>query len=71
MNYYVFQVSDQSKYGKQREAQEVFDFLVREKSVWGFGYNTPNRKAIQKGDKVLFYLTGTKNQIFVGAATLD
>lgn len=70
MNYYVFQVSDQSNYGKQRTAQEVFDFLVKERSAWGFGYHTPNRKAIEPGDKVLFYLTGLNNQVFVGAATL-
>lgn len=70
MNYYVFQVSDQSNYGKQRTAQEVFDFLVKGRSAWGFGYHTPNRKAIEPGDKVLFYLTGLNNQLFVGAATL-
>ena len=49
MNYFVFQVSDQSNYGKQKAAQEVFDFLVKERSAWGFGYHTPNRKAIQPG----------------------
>ena len=70
MNYYIFQVSDQSKYGKQRTAQEVFDFLVKGRSAWGFGYHTANRKAIQSGDKMLFYLTGLDNQVFVGAATL-
>lgn len=70
MNYYVFQVSDQSKYGKQVTAQEVFNFLVKEKNAWGFGFHTANRKAIQPGDKVIFYLTGLDNQIFVGAATL-
>src|SRR3989344_63177 len=70
MNYYVFQVSDQSKYGKQKKAEEVFDFLVKGHSAWGFGYHTANRKAIQAGDKALFYLTGLENQIFVGAATL-
>jgi hypothetical protein len=70
VNYYVFQVSDQSKYGKQRKAQEVFSFLVKERFAWGFGLHTPNRKAITKGDKVIFYLTGTNNQAFVGAATL-
>lgn len=70
MNYYVFQVADQSKYGKQRKAQELFDFLVHDRAAWGFGYNTPNRKAIQPGDRVLFYLTGNDNQVFVGAATL-
>lgn len=70
MAYYVFQVSDQSAYGKQRVAREVFDFLVKDRSVWGFGHNTPNRKAIKVGDKLLFYLTGSKNQVFVGAAVL-
>lgn len=70
MNYYVFQVSNQSKYGKQRTAQEVFNFLVKDHSAWGFGYRTANRKAIQLGDKVLFYLTGAENQVFVGAAIL-
>ena len=70
MAYYVFQVSDLSVYGKQRKAQEVFEYLVKERNCWGFGLHTPNRKAIKPGDKVLFYLTGTNNQIFVGAATL-
>ncbi len=69
MQYYVFQVSDQSAYGKQREALEVFNFLVKDRNAWGFGKRSPNRKAIQEGDKVLFYLTGS-NQVFVGAATL-
>ncbi len=70
MAYYVFQVSDLSVYGKQRKAHEVFTYLVKERSCWGFGLHTPNRKAIQPGDKVLFYLTGMNNQVFVGAATL-
>ncbi len=70
MNYYVFQVSDQSKYGKQRAALEVFNFLVRDRLAWGFGYHTPNRKAIKPGDKVIFYLTGSENQVFVGYAIL-
>lgn len=70
MAYYVFQVSDQSTYGKQRKAIEVFNFLVRDRNAWGFGKHTPNRKVIKAGDKVLFYLTGAKNQNFVGAATL-
>lgn len=70
MNYYVFQAADQSSYVRQRTGQETFDFLVKEKSAWGFGHNTPNRKAVQTGDKALFYLTGTDNQVFIGAATL-
>lgn len=68
MGYYVFQVADQSAYGKQRTAQEVFDFLVQERHAWGFGPHTANRKAIATGDRVLFYLTGV--QLFAGAAAL-
>ena len=37
MSFYVFQASDQSAYGKQRTAQEVFDSLAKGKSAWGFG----------------------------------
>jgi hypothetical protein len=70
MAHYVFQVSDQSIYGKQRTAVEVFNFLVKNKNAWGFGVHTANRKVIKPGDKILFYLTGSKNQYFAGSATL-
>jgi predicted RNA-binding protein with PUA-like domain len=70
MAYFVFQVSDQSKYGKQKTAQEIFDFLVRERNVWGFGYRTANKNVIKTGDKVVFYVTGVKNQYFLATATL-
>ncbi len=70
MAYYVFQVSDLSAGNKQRKAIEVFNFLVRDNNVWGFGQHTANRRAIKAGDKVLFYLTGVNNQNFVGAARL-
>jgi hypothetical protein len=68
MAYYVFQVADQPVHGQERTAQEIFDLLVKEKNVWGFGPHTANRKAITAGDRVLFYLTGV--QVFAGAATL-
>lgn len=70
VGYYVFQVSDQSKYGKRRSAPETFGFLVRGRSAWGFGPHTPNRRSIKAGDKVVFYITGQDNQYFSGAAIL-
>jgi hypothetical protein len=70
MAFYVFQVSDQSAYGKQKKAIEVFNFLVRDNHVWGFGSHTPNRKAIKPGDKIIFYIVGQNNQNFVGMARL-
>lgn len=66
MNYYVFQASDRGR----KTAQEFFASLVKERNVWGFGQRTPYRVAIQPGDRVLFYLTGVGNQVFVGAAVL-
>lgn len=70
MNYYIFNVSDQQNYATKRTAQETFNKLVKDNKIWGFGLNTANRKAIQAGDKVVFYLTGAKNQVFAGSATL-
>ena len=70
MNYYVLQIADFSRYGKQSRGADVLDFLVNEKSAWGVGPNCPNRKAVQAGDKVLFYLSGSRKQTFVGVATL-
>ncbi len=66
MNYYVFQVSG----ANDMTAYEWFKNLVVDKNVWGFGPKANNRKAIQAGDKVIFYLTGTDNQVFVGHAEL-
>lgn len=71
MNYYIIQLSDQNKDGKKITALEIFNHLVRDNNVWAFGQRTPNRKRIQKGDKVLFYVTGLDNQYFIGSATLE
>lgn len=66
MNYYVFQVSE----ANDLSAYEWFKNLVVDKNVWGFTARAANRKAIQPGDRVLFYLTGSSNQVFVGSAEL-
>lgn len=71
MNHYVIQLSDQNKDGKKITALEIFNHLVRDNNVWAFGQRTPNRKRVQKGDKVLFYVTGVDNQYFIGSATLE
>lgn len=66
MNYYIFQVSE----ANEMSAYEWFKNLVVDKNVWGFGSRSNNRKAIQLGDRVIFYLTGSDNQVFVGSAEL-
>lgn len=69
MNYYIFVVNDQSKYGKLRTARETYDFLM-EKEVWGFGENTNHLNNIKKDDLVIFYQAGGEGQKFLGIATL-
>ena len=66
MNYYIFQVSEVN----EMSAYEWFKDLVVDKNVWGFGPRANNRRAIQAGDKIIFYLTGSDNQVFVGSAEL-
>jgi len=66
MNYYIFQVAAES----DMTAYKWFKNLVVDKNVWGFGPRAANRKAIQPGDKAIFYLTGSDNQVFVGSAEL-
>ena len=66
MNYYVFQVAEMDGL----TAYEWFQRLVVDKNIWGFVPRAANRRAIQAGDKVLFYLVGQGNQVFVGSAEL-
>lgn len=70
MNYYIIQLSDQIKNGSKVTALEVFNLLARDHQQWAFGQRTANRKRIEKGDRVLFYVTGIDNQYFIGSATL-
>lgn len=70
MNYYIIQLSDQNKNGNKVTALEVFNLLARDHQQWAFGQRTANRKRIEKGDRVLFYVTGIDNQYFIGSATL-
>lgn len=66
MNYYVFQVADAGG----MTAYEWFQHLVVKNNVWGFRPHAACSKAIEPGDRVVFYLVGTNNQVFVGTAEL-
>lgn len=69
MNYYIFVVADQSKYGKSRSADETYTYLMR-KNTWGFGENTSHRNEIKSGDTAVFYQAGGGGQKFLGTVTL-
>ena len=68
MNYWIFIVTEK-KFGNEIfKAKDVFEQRMRD-GFWGLGENTPNRKALSKGDKVIFYV-GLPQLIFAGTATL-
>jgi len=69
MNYFIFIVADETKYGKTRLAGETYNFLMG-KNAWGFGKNTAHRAKIKAGDKVVFYQAGGNGQKFLGTAIL-
>ena len=68
MNYYIIVVNDQPE--TKDSAREIYDILMEEE-IWGFGVNTANRKRIQVGDKLVFYLAGTGGQVFAGTAEVS
>lgn len=68
-NYYIFIVTDQTKYGKSRFASETYSFLM-EKKAWGFGKNTSHRRKLKSDDRIIFYQAGGEGQKFLGTAIL-
>jgi hypothetical protein len=70
MNFWVFQASDRNIGDTTKTGREYFNALVKERSVWGIGPRTAYRLQLQPGDRALFYLAGSKNQMFIGSVGL-
>ncbi len=68
MNYFIIIVNDQKETNSL--APDIYTDLMSQ-SIWGFGPNTQNLKKISKGDKLVYYLAGSKGQKFVGTAEVD
>lgn len=68
MNYWVFIATSQRADGRSFTPDEVLQQRMKDK-FWGLGERTPNRKNLQKGDEVVFYL-GTPLKCFAATATL-
>lgn len=64
-NYYIIVAADQPETGET--ARDVYDSLMLE-GIWGFGENTANRKRLQVGDRLVFYLARSGGQVFAGTA---
>jgi len=69
MNYWIFTVTSHDSDGRVFSGEEVFQQRMADK-FWGLGEKTPNRKSLQKGDQVVFYV-GNPIKSFAGSASLS
>ncbi len=68
MNYWFFTVTNKKADGEVIAAEEVLKQRLAD-AFWGLGERTPNRRYLQKGDQVVFYL-GLPVMGFMASATL-
>lgn len=68
MNYWIFSVTSHKSDGRVFEAEEILKQRLSD-GFWGLGEKTPNRKNLEKGDEVVFYL-GNPVKGFAGSARL-
>lgn len=69
MNYWIFTVTDHKVNGEFLTADEIFRQRMQDR-FWGLGEKTPNRRSLQKGDQVVFYV-GNPRKAFAAMATLS
>ncbi len=69
MNYWIFIVTAHKVDGESYSADEIFQQRMADR-FWGLGEKTPNRRALQQGDQVVFYI-GVPRKVFAGSATLS
>ncbi len=69
VNYWVFVVKDHVHMGRIIPAREVLADRVRNK-FWSLSARARNLKRLEKGDKVLFYVTEAQERGFMGAGVL-
>ena len=68
MNYWIFATTPKKADGEIYPASKIYSIRMTDK-FWGIGEQTPNRKNIRKGDRVVYY-TGGSAPSFAGTATL-
>jgi len=69
MNYWIFTVTEHKIDGETFTADDIFQQRMKDK-FWGLGEKTPNRRALQKGDQVIFYV-GLPRKVFAASAILS
>jgi len=68
VNYWIFTVTSHKVDDDVYAPEEIFEQRMNDR-FWGLGEKTPNRKNLQKDDRVVFYI-GTPTKAFAGTATL-
>lgn len=68
MNYWMFTATSQKDGTVEYGPEDILKQRLSDK-FWGLGEKTPNRRALQPGDKVVFYL-GNPHKSFAATATL-
>lgn len=69
MNYWIFIVTQHKVDGELFAADDILKQRVSDQ-FWGLGEKTPNRRSLQKGDQVVFYV-GLPRKVFAASATLS
>ncbi len=68
MAYWIFTVTGHKSGGEVLSARKILDARI-EDSFWGLGERTPNRRNLEQGDRVVFYV-GLPDKIFAATAIL-
>lgn len=68
MNYWIFTVTQHKVDGELYTADDILNQRVADQ-FWGLGEKTPNRRSLQKGDQIVFYV-GLPKKVFAASATL-
>lgn len=69
MSNWIFVVTKQRENDNWIPAREIFQTRMRD-AFWGLGERTPNRSALNAGDRVVFYV-GIPDPCFAGTAILE
>lgn len=68
MNYWIFTVTGHKLDDESHTAEDIFKQRMEDK-FWGIGEKTPNRKNLQKDDKLVYYI-GLPHKVFGGTSVL-
>ena len=69
MKYWIFTVTQHKVDGALLSADEILQQRIADQ-FWGLGERTPNRRSLQKGDNIVFYV-GLPRKVFAVSAQLN